>query len=214
MEENELIKVAIADDHQLFRDGIFSLLEQNGEYEVVISAGGGIELMEYLSRGEQLPQVILLDLTMPDMNGFEVLEACKRKYPSIKIIVISMYDDGNYVMKCVRAGAYGYLLKNTDGAELNQAIDSVCWGKKYFNEEISAKMISLMAMEGNEPKPLSAKETEVIKLIADGLTTKEIAENLFISTRTVETHRNNMMKKWEAKNTAELVKIAAKRGLL
>jgi len=207
------IKIAIVDDHQLFRDGIHSLLSKHDEFEIVISSENGKDFFEALKKGN-LPEILLLDLTMPEMNGFEVLIRLKKKYPRIKAIAISMHDDGNYIMQSIRGGAFGYLLKNADEEELLLAIDTVLNGNKYFNQEISQKMINIMSLEGVSPKKLSPKEMEILKLIADGQTTKEIAQKLFISTRTVETHRNNMMKKLEVKNTPELINKAAQLSLL
>jgi|TARA_R110002096_G_scaffold62911_4_gene154992 DNA-binding NarL/FixJ family response regulator len=207
------IKIAIVDDHQLFRDGILSLLSKNDDFEILISSENGKDFFDKLKSGN-LPEIVLLDLTMPEMNGFEVLVKLKKKYPNIKAIAISMHDDGNYIMQSIRAGAYGYLLKNADEEELLKAIDTVLNGNKYFNQEISQKMINIMSLEGVSPKKLSPKEMEILKLIAEGHTTKEIAQNLFISTRTVETHRNNMMKKLEVKNTPELINKASQLKLL
>lgn len=206
-------KIAIVDDHQLFRDGIHALLSKKDNFEVVISSENGKDFFEKLDN-KTLPDLVLLDLTMPEMNGFEVLIKLKKKYPKIKAIAISMHDDGNYIMQSIRGGAYGYLLKNTDEEELLLAIDTVLKGKKYFNEDISQLMINIMSLEGVSPKKLSPKEMEILKLIARGNTTKEIAQSLFISTRTVETHRNNMMKKLEVKNTPELINKAAQLNLL
>jgi DNA-binding NarL/FixJ family response regulator len=207
------IKIAIVDDHQLFRDGIHSLLSKHNEFEIVISSENGKDFFEKLTKGN-LPSLLLLDLTMPEMNGFEVLDKLKKKYPKIKVITISMHDDGNYIMQSIRAGAYGYLLKNADEEELLKAIYTVLEGKKYFNQEISQRMINIMSIEGVTPKKLSPKEMEILKLIAEGQTTKEIAQKLIISTRTVETHRNNMMKKLKVKNTPELVNKASQLNLL
>jgi len=207
------IKIAIVDDHQLFRDGIHSLLSKHDEFEIVISSENGKDFFEALKKGN-LPEILLLDLTMPEMNGFEVLIRLKKKYPKIKAIAISMHDDGNYIMQSIRGGAFGYLLKNADEEELLLAIDTVLNGNKYFNQEISQKMINIMSLEGVSPKKLSPKEMEILKLIADGQTTKEIAQKLFISTRTVETHRNNMMRKLEVKNTPELINKVAQLNLL
>ncbi|MBU2916280.1 MULTISPECIES: response regulator [Reichenbachiella] len=207
------IKLAIVDDHQLFRDGMSALLSSNEDFEVLGGLNNGVELFEFLEKGE-IPHVLLLDLTMPEMNGFEALKKLKKEYPQIKTIAISMHDDGNYIVKCVRSGAYSYLLKNTDEEELVQAINTVFSGQKYFNPTISERMINIMAMEGNQPKKLSAKESEILEMISNGLTTKEIAEKLIISTRTVETHRVNMMKKLDVKNTAELIKKATKLSII
>ncbi len=207
------IKIAIVDDHQLFRDGIYSLLSLNEHFAVILSANNGRSFFEQLAK-DNLPDVILLDLTMPEMDGFEVLKRLRKDYKTIKTIALSMHDDGNYIMKCARSGAYGYLLKNTDPDELVAAINQVYAGKKYFNKAISDRMINIMAIEGSTTKKLSARETEILNLIAKGHTTKEIASQLYISTRTVETHRVNMMKKLSVKNVAELIKKASQLNIL
>ncbi len=207
------IKIAIVDDHQLFRNGIAALLDANGDFEVVLSEGSGVTFLDQLAAGN-IPEIVLLDLTMPEMSGFEVLKKLTSSYAQVKAIALSMHDDGNYIMKCVREGAQGYLLKNTDEEELISAIKSVSRGQKYFNKTVSEQMIGIMALEGSDPKKLSPKEQEVIKLIAEGLTTKEIAAALFVSTRTIETHRVNMMKKLSVKNSAELIKKAAQLQII
>lgn len=207
------IKIAIVDDHQLFRDGIYSLLSLNEYFVVILSANNGRSFFEQLAK-DNLPDVVLLDLTMPEMDGFEVLKKLRKEYKTIKTIALSMHDDGNYIMKCARSGAYGYLLKNTDPDELEEAINQVYAGQKHFNKAISDRMINIMAIEGSTTKKLSTRETEILNLIAEGHTTKEIASQLYISTRTVETHRVNMMKKLSVKNVAELIKKATQLNIL
>lgn len=208
-----MIRIAIVDDHKLFRDGITSLLSKVEHFEVVTSLSNGKQIIDYLLN-EPTPDVLLLDLSMPEMDGFEVLDVCKKNYPEMRVIALSMHDDGNYIVKCVRGGAYGYLLKNADEEELIEAVRTVVRGTKYFNKEISERMINNMALEGSQAKKLSTKEQEILQLISEGETTKEIADKLFISTRTVETHRTNMMKKLDVKNTAELITKAAKLNLI
>lgn len=207
------IKIAIIDDHKLFREGLYSLLSKHEDLEIIINANSGLEFFKQLEEGH-LPEVLLLDLTMPEMTGFDVLDKLKKKYPEIRTIAISMHNDGSYIVQCVRSGAYGYLLKNADEDELLKAINAVYEGKKYFNQDISQRMINLISVEGTQPKKLSTKEKEILQLIADGQTTKTIASKLFISTRTVETHRANMMKKMDVKNTAELIKKAAELHII
>jgi DNA-binding NarL/FixJ family response regulator len=148
------------------------------------------------------------------MDGFQVLKELKAIASPIKPIVISMYNDGNYIAKCAKMGAYGYLLKNTDEAELLLAIRTVNKGKKYFNAEISERMINFIATQSISENVLSNKETEVLGLISKGLTTNEIATKLFVSSRTIETHRANILKKLEVKNSAELIKRAGEMNLL
>lgn len=207
------IKLIIADDHELFRNGLAELLRKHDDIKIVKSVGDGLEFMELLNKQFEA-DIVLLDITMPNMDGFQVLKGLKSSNSDIKPIVISMHNDGNYIAKCAKMGAYGYLLKNTDEAELILAIRSVSSGKKYFSAEISEKMINFMSTQSISEDILSNKETEVLGLISKGLTTKEIAEKLFVSSRTIETHRANILKKLEVKNTAELIKKAAKMNLI
>lgn len=207
------IKLIIADDHELFRKGLAELLRKHDDIKIVKSVADGIEFMELINNQFEA-DIVLLDITMPNMDGFQVLKELKTSNSDIKPIVISMHNDGNYIAKCAKMGAYGYLLKNTDEAELILAIRSVNNGKKYFSAEISEKMINFMSIQSISEDILSNKETEVLGLIAIGLTTKEIAEKLFVSSRTIETHRANILKKLEVKNTAELIKKATKMNLV
>jgi len=207
------IKLIIADDHELFRKGLAELLIKHDDIKIAKSVGDGLEFME-LVNSQFEADIVLLDITMPNMDGFQVLKELKTSNSNIKPIVISMHNDGNYIAKCAKMGAYGYLLKNTDEAELILAIRSVSSGKKYFSAEISEKMINFMSTQSISENVLSNKETEVLGLISKGLTTKEIAAKLFVSSRTIETHRANVLKKLEVKNTAELIKKATKMNLI
>jgi two-component system, NarL family, response regulator NreC len=208
-----MIKLAIVDDHQLFLKGISSLFIENNDIEIIGSFENGLKFIEGLDP-QNLPNVVLLDLSMPEMDGFEVLNILKSKYPSVKPIALSMHEDANYIVKCVRNGAYGYLLKNTDEKDLFEAILEVYQGRKYFKGEIAEKMLNFVMVEPDKLKKLTKKETEVLSLIADGKTNSDIADQLFISERTVETHRANILKKLEAKNTAELIKKAYQLNLI
>ena len=206
------INLIVADDHQLFRDGLTALLNKHDFLNVLTNVEDGLELINVLKEG-MIPDIILLDLSMPNMNGFEVLKTLRKKYKDIKSIAISMHDDGNYIAKCAQNGAYGYLLKNTDEDEVLNAIKQVYNGNKYYNQELSKKMIDSMA-EVKSIKKLTKKELEILELLSKGLTTKEIASKLYISTRTVETHRSNMLKKLEVKNTVELINKASTLGII
>ncbi|MFD2164180.1 response regulator [Paradesertivirga mongoliensis] len=207
------IKLIIADDHELFRNGLVEILKKHDDIKIVKSVADGFELMNVIKE-EVDADIVLLDLTMPKMDGFEVLKELKDLNAKIKPIVISMHTVGNYIAKCARMGAYSYLLKNTDESELIFAIRTVYKGKKYFSAEISEKMINFMSAQSVSDNVLSKKETEVLGLISKGLTTKEIAAKLFVSSRTIETHRTNILKKLEVKNTAELIKKATEINLI
>ncbi len=207
------IKLIIADDHELFRIGLAELLKKHDDIKIVKSVADGVELMKVLN-SQLLADIVLLDLTMPNMDGFQVLKEIKNLNTNIKPIVISMHNVGNYIAKCAKMGAYGYLLKNTDESELVFAIRNVYKGKKHFSSEISEKMINFMSTQSISENVLSNKENEILGLISKGLTTKEIAAKLFVSTRTIETHRTSILKKFEVKNTAELIKKATEINLI
>ncbi len=205
------IKTLIVDDHQLFRNGIVSLLSKNDAIEVVGEASNAEQLMELLETNKI--HVVLIDISMPGLNGLEAIAAARDKFPEVRFIVLTMHAEGQYVVKAVRSGAFGYLIKNADESELIHAIREVANGKKYFNSEISQLMIGNMALEESHKK-LSDREQEILTLVSEGKTTKEIAEEIFVSARTVETHRVNMMKKLNVQNSAELIKKAAHLGLI
>ena len=201
------IQIVVADDHQLFREGICSLLSKYDDIQVVNEASDTSELQSILQSNKV--DIVLIDISMPHKSGIEMIAEARKKYPAIKFIVLTMHEEGQYVVKAVRSGAYGYLIKNADEQELMVAIRQVAKGSKYFNKEISELMITDMAIEGEPHKKLSERELEVLELVSEGKTTKEIADELFVSARTVETHRVNIMKKLGVQNTAELIKKAA-----
>ncbi|WP_299548937.1 response regulator transcription factor [Seonamhaeicola sp.] len=207
------IKLVIADDHELFRNGLKELLKRHHDIEVISCVGDGEEFIELVKANREI-DIVLLDITMPNMDGFEVLNEIKDLNPAIKPIIISMHDEGNYIAKCAKMGAYSYLLKNTDQEELIKVVRIVSKGKKYFSPKISEKMIDYMSDNSISENILSKKEIEVLTLISKGNTTKEIAALLYVSKRTIETHRSNILKKLSAKNTAELIIKAVKMKLI
>lgn len=208
-----MINVVITDDHDLFRFGLSELLKKHSDINVVKTVSNGKQLLELLKTNQTI-DVVLLDITMPDMDGFEVLDQIGQLNSKIKPIIISMHNEGNYIAKCAKKGAYGYLIKNADEDELLLSIRSVAKGKKYFGPQISEKMVNFMSENKVSSQLLSNKENEVLQLIAKGFTTKEIASKLFVSARTIETHRANILKKFEVKNTAALIKKAIEKKIL
>ncbi|MFY0688543.1 MAG: response regulator transcription factor [Cyclobacteriaceae bacterium] len=207
-----MIKLIVTDDHQLFREGIISLLAKDEQISILAEASSGEELLTLLN--EHQPHVVLIDISMSGMNGLDVIKTAGKKHPAVKFIVITMHAEGQYVVKAVRNGAAGYMLKNSDESELIEAIKTVANGKKYFNQQISELMIGNMSIEGDTDGKLSEREIEVLNLVSEGKTTKEIADILFVSTRTVETHRMNMMKKLQVQNTAELIKKSVRLKII
>jgi DNA-binding NarL/FixJ family response regulator len=203
------IKIILADDHKLVRDGIKSLLQMNPTFEVVAEVDNGLDLIHLMEK--QLPDVVLVDISMPGSNGLEAVSKLLKINPNFKFIMLTMHDDPEYILKSVETGAKGYLLKNVEFEELQTAIITVASGGKYFNQQISERMIESLSRprkHKDEIPDLTSRELEVLKEVANGLSTKLIADKLNIRARTVETHRLHIMKKMFTQNTAELVKKA------
>lgn len=212
------IKLIIADDHRIFREGLSELLKKEKNMEVLSLVGNGPELMEVLSKA--VPNVILMDIDMGETSGIELTKQVKQKHPDIKVLALSMHDDKNYIVKMLESGASGYILKNAGKEEMLNAIQTVASGNSYFSSQVSAKLLEHLTnpkpAKKSQPTetPLTDREIEVLKLIADEYSNPEIAEKLFISVRTVDTHRRNLLDKLGVKNTAGLVKYAIQKGFL
>ncbi|MBI5370423.1 MAG: response regulator transcription factor [Sphingobacteriales bacterium] len=208
------IQLAIIDDHAVVIDGLKTMLAAFPHLEVAYSAQSGSELLNYLQTST--PDVLLMDIQMPEINGIDLCRQVLRQNPGIKIIAFSSFDDSNYVKQIFRNGAKAYLLKNTDRETLVKAIETVMEGEQFMDSAIQRIMLQ-ESITGQRRSifdiPLTKRETEIVRLIAEGLSNQEIADKLFLSLRTVETHRLNVYQKLGVKNTAGLVKEAAKRGL-
>lgn len=209
------IRVAIIDDHAVVLDGLKTMLNAFTHLEVVFTTQLAGELLDYFQN--DLPDVLLMDIQMPDVNGVDLCRQLTRQYPPVKIIAFTSFDDSNYVKQIFRSGAKGYLLKNSDKQTIVHAIETVMRGEDYMDETIKNILLQ-ESITGQRRSiyevPLTKREKEILKLIADGLSSQEIADKLFISLRTVETHRLNLNQKLDVKNTAGLVKEAIKRGLI
>jgi DNA-binding NarL/FixJ family response regulator len=215
-----MIRVLLTDDHTILRDGIRALLSLQPDLEVVGEANNGAELLSLLSA---IPaEVVLMDINMPVMDGFATMNVLREQYPAIRVLVLSMLDHENYVHRMLEAGAHGYVLKNADISEITHGIRTVAAGRQFLCTEVGMDM--LYKLVGNHAAPaessrgksgdLSKREMEVLRLIAEGLTNAEIADRLFTSKRTIETHRQNIIEKTQAKNTAALIKFAVSNGLV
>ncbi len=209
--------IIIADDHALIRQGLKRLIEENESLKVVGEAGDGLELLGLLEK--TTPDMILLDISMPHLRGIEVINEAKRLCPNVKILMITMHKTEQYFLCAMSAGADGYLLKEDSDTELLAAIDIVMDGELYISpflrEQFSDEVIRQYREKGVFPcETLTNREVEVLKLVAEGLTSKEIAEILSISIRTVEHHRANLLKKLDLKNTADLIKHAIQNGFI
>lgn len=209
------IKLIIADDHRLVRDGMKSLLKPETDIQIIGEAEDGVDLLRLLESTE--PDVVLLDVTMPKMNGLEAVLHIKEKFPEVSVVFLSMHEEPEYVLKCVKNGASAYLLKNVEKEELLLAIKKAATGEKYFSPNITmllAQGLTELREQEKDKIEITTREKEVLQCVADGLSTKQIADKLFIGTRTVETHRLNLLKKFSAQNTAELIKIALERNFI
>jgi DNA-binding NarL/FixJ family response regulator len=213
------IKVLLADDHTLVRNGIRSLLENLPDIEIVGEAEDGAEAL--LKTKDLAPDVLMVDIAMPIMNGIEVVAEVNRNSKETRTLILSMHHNEDYILKSVEAGAHGYLLKDTTRDEMLRALRAVAAGEKYFSPSVSNIIISsyIDKVKGSEkikaPKTkISKKEKPILKYLIGGLSSREIAEKLELSTRTVENHRGNMMKKLGVKNAVELVKKALEEKLV
>lgn len=210
------IKLLLADDHRLITDGIYSLLENEWPIEKIFTVNNGKDAVDTVLSQEI--DCVIMDINMPGLNGLEATKMIKKAKPNVKIIIISMMSDVAIVTKMLRVGAEGFMNKNSDKKEILLAINKVMNGEKYISPEINSNLINQIAksqiqIEETE-KVLSAREIEIIKLIAEGNTNKEIAEKLFLSTLTVNTHRKNILSKLQIKNTASLIKFAIESKLI
>lgn len=211
----EKIKLLLVDDHKLFRNGLKILLENTGEFEVIGESGSGSEFLEQLKTLH--PDVVMLDIEMPDINGIEATKRAIAIQSDLKIISLSMYEQDEYHYKMINAGAKGFLVKDTETAEVAKAIKLVHNGETYFSSDILlnvVKNINKTKKEDEIKYSLSTREKEVLEQICNGLSNQEIADTLFISRRTVEKHRSNLLEKTNCKNTANLVMFTINNNLL
>ncbi len=212
-----MIDVLIADDHKIFRDGLKSLMESESDIRVIGEAADGKEVVRLLETLE--PNVILMDISMGDAGGIVTTQIVREKWPDIRILVLSMHSESSYIIKMLELGASGYMLKDAGKSEMLSAIRTVASGNSYYSSAVSAKLVeALRHRNKNVGKrtdiPLTPRELEMLKLIAEEYSNQEIADKLFISIRTVDTHKRNLLEKLKVKNTAGLVKYALKKGLL
>jgi DNA-binding NarL/FixJ family response regulator len=213
-----IIKYLIADDHKIFRQGLKLVLTDDHHLKCIGEAASGVEVMEQLNKEQ--PDVILLDLKMPDMDGIETTQKIRALYPDLKIIILTMHNDEHFILHLMELGANGYLIKNADAEEIKKAIHSVFESNYYFKELVSTALLRKVSQHKNmDPKfrhsiELNEREIEVLKLICEENTAAEIGEKIFLSARTVEGIRASMMQKIGVKNIAGLVIYAVKHGIV
>lgn len=210
------IKVLLTDDHQIILDGLQSLLKNAAEITVIAEANNGREALRMLELLQT--DVVLMDIDMPVMNGIEALKEIRRRFPKVKVIILSMHSETGMIRSLMDLGAQGYLLKSCSQEELFTAIRKVARGQSFFSPDVT---LSLLRTDGGERtikdarnEMLTDRESEILKLIVAGFSNKEIGEKLFISHRTVDTHRTNIMKKLNVSNIAGLISYAIRHGMV
>ncbi|HRY31999.1 MAG TPA: response regulator transcription factor [Bacteroidales bacterium] len=211
-----MIRIILVDDHQIVRDGIRSLLEGNEHIIIAGEASGGSELTALLSA--TAADIILLDVSMPGESGIDICRRIKTTNPEIKVLILSMYSGEEFIVQSLLAGASGYLPKNTSREELLNAIARVHQGEVYIGHSLSETYINSLMRKAQARQEaadlLSRRETEILRLCAEGLTNKEIADSLYISTRTVESHKTHIMQKLDLKTVADMIRFAIKNRLV
>lgn len=213
------IRVLLADDHTLVRSGIATLLQSSKDIQIVGEAVDGEEAVR--RTGELRPDVVVIDLSMPKLSGIEATKILKRKYPETNVLVLTMHENEEYVFQILKSGASGYVLKSAGKDELTAAIRAASKGEKFFSPRISQLMAEgyLKRVERKSPEagsnevPLTRREREILALVVKGLTNQQIADQLFISPRTVDTHRTNIMQKLDIHDLANLVRYALEHDL-
>ena len=207
------INVLLADDHKMFLDGMRAVLDADSVIHIVGEALNGIQVLEFLEKGEQQVDVLVLDVEMPEMDGVQVAKEIVKRFPHVKVLIVSMYKRKNYIVNLMRVGVSGYILKNKSKKELVGAIKNVYDNIPHFGLEILGTVSS--RDEYDEPEtPLTERESEVLCKIAEAMTTKQIAAELNISEATVNTHRRNLLLKLDKPNDKHLVRYAIKIGLV
>jgi DNA-binding NarL/FixJ family response regulator len=206
----------IADDHDIVRKGLRGILEATGTYRVVAEAADGLTAAQLVEKHR--PNVLILDLNMPRLHGLEVLRQTRTTSPNTKVIVLSMHNDEAYVIEVLRSGAMAYILKGSESAEIAQALNEVVAGRRFLSAPLSEwainALVSKPATESDPLASLSQRERMVLQLAAEGHNNPEIAEKLFISPRTAETHRTNLLRKLGLQTQTDLVRFAIRKGLI
>ncbi len=208
--------IVLADDHRLVREGLRRLLEERGDLRVVGEATTGYEAVEMAA--EKSPDVVLMDISMPGLSGIDATRRICRNGSSSKVLILSMHDNRAYVEEVLRAGAAGYVLKDSASSDLLQAIDAVCGGDSFLSPTITQQVVDAIARPADRPEAalatLTDREREVLTLIAEGLSSKQIAKELGVSLKTIESHRANLMDKLDIHKVSGLVRFAIRSGLV
>ena len=209
------IKIALADDHDMVRQGLESILNSFEQFEIAYAANSGVKLLKELEHIK--PDVVILDIVMPDMDGITVAKKVKKEYPDIGVLILSIEVSSKYIKDAVKSQVDGYLPKNADMGILVKAIETIASGQPYYDPSVKDFVFKYFVNDGALAVPkidnLSQREVQVLKMISNGVSNKEIGGQLFISPKTVEAHRNNILKKLNLKSTADLVKFAIAKNI-
>ncbi len=211
------IRVLLADDHTILRKGLRSLLEDEADIDVVAEARDGVETLD--RAGQLRPDVILMDITMPDINGLEATRQIVKSQPNVRVVMLTMHENDAYIQQALRAGAAGYVVKQAAVTELVAAVRAVYRGDFYLSPSVSRKLVNWFVQQADPPQDdpywrLTDRERQVLSLIAQGDTTREIARKLYVSMKTVETHRMHLMKKLNLHTVADLTRYAVHKDLI
>jgi len=212
---NKICRIAIVDDHKIVRDGLKLMTLGQNNIKIIFEADSGKSLFKSLEY--QTIDLLVLDIVMPEMTGIEITKKIMQENPKIKILILSANDDGNTILSVIEEGAKGFLSKDTSKDEFIKALNLICSGEEYFGDSISKTIYNIFVKKTKKEKlndALSNREIEIIKLFSDGMTYIEIGEKLFISPRTVETHKRNIMKKLNLATSVDLVKYAIKNNII
>lgn len=214
---NEKTGIIIVDDHQLVRDGIKALLKDQEDIVITGESSSGKDLEDLINKNK--PDLILMDISLPDISGIELTKRVREDHPDINVLILSMYVDEEIIIKAFKNGAMGYLPKNTTKRELISAIRTINKGEEYYSEEVKSILASRMLRKTREEdsegtKEISKRETEILELLARGLSNQQIGEKLFISTRTVESHKTHIMQKLGLKSNIELYQYLSRKGFI
>jgi DNA-binding NarL/FixJ family response regulator len=219
MKEQQIIKVALADDHVLLRNGLAGVVDSFGDYSVLFEADNGTHFIEQIKKHGE-PSIVLLDINMPEMDGYATAQWIREHHPLINVIALSMYDNENSIIRMFKAGAKGYILKDSEPLELKKALDSVHEKGFYYSELVTGRLIhsinKMDAENGDQKKStdLSERELEFLKLACTEMTYKEIADKMFLSPRTIDGYRDALFEKLQMKTRVGLVMYAIKNGIV
>lgn len=208
----EKIRILIADDHSIVREGIKSMLNDVSDFEIVGEAENGKEAIEKIN--ELFPDVIIMDISMPVMTGIEAIKIIKKEFSTVRTLVLTIHSEKEYIEQIYKSGASGCLYKNAGKNEFETAIRSINRGESYFTSKISNVLLGEYFSTHDKESSLTKRELQILKSIVEELSNKEIADKLFISVRTVETHRKNIMQKLKIDSTIGLIKYAVKKGMV